>query len=118
MTAEIVNVCLVISSEVILTQRIRRHRRICIGRTGNLFPEEAHWALECHVGNHVLLARVLVWQDVHLAYGLMDEVEVRLLVSAFQQLRNAVKLFQKSALSVHALLGSGHLSLRLIQRLA
>lgn len=103
-------------SEAILIQRIGHHRRICISYAGNLFPEEAHEALEGHVGNHALLARVLVWQDMHLAHSLMDKVEARLLVRTFQQLGDAVKLFQKPALFAHALLGSGHLSLSLIQR--
>ena len=91
--ANVFNVCLVIS-EIILSQRIRRHRRIPIGYTGNLFPEEAHRALECHVGNHALFARVLVRQDMHLAHSLMNEVESCLLVRTFQQLGDAVKLFQ------------------------
>ena len=55
---------------------------------------------------------------MHLAHGLMDEVEACLLVRTFQQLGDAVKLFQKPALSVHALLGSGHLNLRFLQRVA
>ena len=81
-------------SEAILIQRIGHHRRICIGYAGNLFPEEAHGALEGQVGNHALLALVLVWQNVHLAHGLMDKVEASLLVRTFQQLGDVVKLFR------------------------
>ena len=107
--------CLAIS-EAILTQRIGHHRRICIGYAGNLFPEEAHGHLKVTLATTRSLREFLSGRICTSLTASWIRPKRVCSSAPSKQLGDAAKIFQKPALFAHALLGSGHLSLSLIQR--